>query len=112
MGKSSDTLTKAEIAGAINRDLGLSQTGSLAIIEAIMEKMGSAMERGENVKITGFGTFLVRDKDARMGRNPKTGEEAPISPRRVLMFRASQQLKDQIANGSGSQRLSNLTYGN
>ncbi|WP_159983026.1 MULTISPECIES: integration host factor subunit alpha [unclassified Novosphingobium] len=104
MGKSSHTLTKAEIAGAIHRALGISLTGSAAMVEAIMEKMGSALERGENVKITGFGTFLLRDKDARVGRNPKTGEEAPISPRRVLTFRASQQLKDQIANGSGSQR--------
>lgn len=104
MGKSSETLTKAEIAGAINRNLGISQTGSLAMVEAIMEKMGSALERGENVKISGFGTFLLRDKNARVGRNPKTGEEAPILPRRVLTFRASRQLKDQIANGGGSER--------
>jgi integration host factor subunit alpha len=103
LGKSSETLTKAEIAGAINRTLGLSQTGSLAMVEAIMEKMGSALERGENVKISGFGTFLLRDKNARVGRNPKTGEEAPIPPRRVLTFRASQQLKDQIADGGGSE---------
>lgn len=103
MGKSSDTLTKAEIAGAINRNLGISQTGSLAMVEAIMEKMGSALERGENVKISGFGTFLLRDKNARVGRNPKTGEEAPIPPRRVLTFRASRQLKDHIANGGGSE---------
>jgi len=103
LGKSSDTLTRGEIAGAINRKVGLSQTGSLAMVEAIMENMGSALERGENVKINGFGTFLLRDKNARVGRNPKTGEEAPIAARRVLTFRASQQLKDQIANGVGSE---------
>lgn len=103
MGKSSDTLTKAEIADAINRKLGLSQTGSLAMVEAIMEKIGSALELGENVKITGFGTFLLRDKGARVGRNPKTGDEALIAARRVLTFRAGQQLKDRVANGDGPE---------
>lgn len=99
MGKSSDTLTKAEIAGAINRKVGISQTTSLEIVQAILDAMGSAMEGGQNVKIAGFGTFLLRDKRARVGRNPKTGDEAPISARRVLAFRPSQGLKDQIAKG-------------
>lgn len=99
MGKSSDTLTKAEIAGAINRKVGISQTTSLEIVQAILDAMASAMEGGQNVKIAGFGTFLLRDKRARVGRNPKTGDEAPISARRVLTFRPSQGLKDQIAKG-------------
>ncbi|AXB80432.1 integration host factor subunit alpha [Novosphingobium sp. P6W] len=99
MGKSSDTLTKAEIAGAINCKVGISQTTSLEIVQAILDAMGSAMEGGQNVKIAGFGTFLLRDKRARVGRNPKTGDEAPISARRVLTFRPSQGLKDQIAKG-------------
>lgn len=102
MGMSSDTFTRAAIAGAINRTIGISQTESMAIVESVLETMGSALERGENVKIAGFGTFLLRDKGARIGRNPKTGEEAAIAPRRVLTFRASQQLKEQIANGAGS----------
>lgn len=92
-----ETLTRAEIADAINRKLGLSRTESLSMVESILSLMGEALERGENVKISGFGTFLLRDKSERIGRNPKTGVEVPITPRRVLTFRASQLLKDQIA---------------
>ena len=68
-------------------------------VEAILDHMGNALEKGENVKISGFGTFLLRDKAQRIGRNPKTGVEVPITPRRVLTFRASQMLKDRIAKG-------------
>ena len=67
------------------------------MVETILEEMTDALERGENVKISGFGTFLLRDKGERIGRNPKTGVEVPITPRRVLTFRASQMLKDRIA---------------
>ena len=67
------------------------------MVETILEEMTDALERGENVKISGFGTFLLRDKGERIGRNPKTGVEVPITPRRVLTFRASQMLKDSIA---------------
>lgn len=92
-----ETLTRAEIADAINRKLGLSRSESLAMVEAILDLMSDALARGENVKISGFGTFLLRDKSQRIGRNPKTGLEVPITPRRVLTFRASQMLKDRIA---------------
>ena len=91
-----DTLTRAEIAEAINRRLGLSRTESLAMVEAILRLMGDALAKGENVKVSGFGTFLLRDKSERVGRNPKTGVEVPITPRRVLTFRASQMLRDRI----------------
>lgn len=91
-----DTLTRAEIADAINRRLGLSRTESLAMVEAILRLMGDALSKGENVKVSGFGTFLLRDKSERVGRNPKTGVEVPITPRRVLTFRASQMLRDRI----------------
>ena len=67
------------------------------MVESILEHMSTALERGENVKISGFGTFLLRDKGERVGRNPKTGIEVPITPRRVMTFRASQLLKDRIA---------------
>lgn len=67
------------------------------MVESILEHMSTALERGENVKISGFGTFLLRDKGERVGRNPKTGIEVPITPRRVMTFRASQMLKDRIA---------------
>ncbi|MBN8484873.1 MAG: integration host factor subunit alpha [Sphingomonadales bacterium] len=93
------TLTRADLAEALNRKLGLSRSDSLSMVESILEHMSSALEQGENVKISGFGTFLLRDKAQRIGRNPKTGVEVPITPRRVLTFRASQMLKERIARG-------------
>lgn len=96
--RSMDTLTRAEIADAINRKLGLSRSESLAMVESILRLMTDALAKGENVKVSGFGTFLLRDKAERIGRNPKTGVEVPITPRRVLTFRASQMLKDGIAS--------------
>ena len=90
------TLTRADLAEAINRRLGLSRAESLGMVEAILDLMGDALAGGENVKISGFGTFLLRDKAERVGRNPKTGVEVPITPRRVLTFRASQMLKDRV----------------
>lgn len=98
--RSTETLTRAAIAEAIHRNLGLSRSESLAMVEAILQHMCEALARGENVKISGFGTFLLRDKGERIGRNPKTGVEVPITPRRVLTFRASQMLKDRIADRS------------
>src|SRR5690606_14130134 len=95
--RSIETLTRADIAEAINRQLGLSRSESLAMVEAILPHMTAALEPGENAKITGFVTLLLRDKAAPTGRNPKTGVEVPITPRRVLTFRASQLLKDRIA---------------
>jgi integration host factor subunit alpha len=67
------------------------------MVESILQHMTTALGKGENVKISGFGTFLLRDKGERVGRNPKTGVEVPITPRRVMTFRASQMLKDRIA---------------
>ena len=92
-----DTLTRAEIAEAMNRKLGLSRSESLTMVESILGHMSDALAKGDNLKISGFGTFLLRDKAQRIGRNPKTGVEVPITPRRVLTFRASQMLKDRIA---------------
>ncbi|MCZ8323442.1 MAG: integration host factor subunit alpha [Novosphingobium sp.] len=97
--RSMQTLTRADLAEAINRKVGLSRAESLSMVEAILDHMGDALEKGENVKISGFGTFLLRDKAQRIGRNPKTGVEVPITPRRVMTFRASQMLKDRIAKG-------------
>jgi len=65
-------------------------------VEAILTQMGDALAKGQNVKISGFGTFILRDKSQRIGRNPKTGVEVPISPRRVLTFRASQKMRERI----------------
>lgn len=98
--RSTETLTRAAIAEAIHKRLGLSRSESLAMVESILQHMCEALSRGENVKISGFGTFLLRDKGERVGRNPKTGVEVPITPRRVMTFRASQMLKDRIADRS------------
>lgn len=99
MMRSAGTLTRADLAETINRKMGLSRSESLDLVEALLEKMTGALEKGENVKISGFGSFVLRDKNERVGRNPKTGVEVPITPRRVLTFRASQLLKEQIAKG-------------
>ena len=90
------TLTRADLAEALNRKLGLSRYESLNMVESILDHMSDALEQGENVKISGFGTFLLRDKAERIGRNRKTGLEVPITPRRVMTFRASQMLKERI----------------
>ena len=97
MMRSMSTLTRADLAEAINRKLGLSRSESLDMVEAILGHMSNALAEGENVKISGFGTFLLRDKAERIGRNPKTGVEVPITPRRVMTFRASQMLKERVA---------------
>ena len=99
MMRSVGTLTRADLAEVINRKMGFSRAESLAMVETILDQMCDALADGENVKISGFGTFLLRDKNQRIGRNPKTGIEVPITPRRVLTFRASQILKDRIAKG-------------
>ena len=90
------TVTRADLTDAIYRSLGISRNESTMFVERILEEVAASLERGETVKISSFGTFTVRDKKMRMGRNPKTGEEVPITPRRVISFRASNVLKDQI----------------
>ena len=77
--------------------MGFSRAELLDLVESILRHMCDAMFEGENVKISGFGTFVLRDKNERVGRNPKTGVEVPITPRRVMTFRASQMLKERIA---------------
>ena len=94
--RSVGTLTRADLAEALNRRVGLSRADALDMVEGILRHMCMALSEGENVKISGFGTFILRDKAQRVGRNPKTGVEVPITPRRVLTFRASQMLKDRI----------------
>ena len=94
--RSVGTLTRADLAEALNRRAGLSRADALEMVEAILRHRCEALSNGENVKVSGFGTFILRDKAQRVGRNPKTGVEVPITPRRVLTFRASQMLKDRI----------------
>jgi integration host factor subunit alpha len=93
-----NTLTRADIAEMLNRQIGLSRSESATLVESLLGHIGSALEQGQNVKISGFGTFTLRDKRERVGRNPKTGIEVPISPRRVLTFRPSQTMRERIAD--------------
>jgi integration host factor subunit alpha len=90
------TLTRADLAEALHRQVGLSRADSAQFVEQILGHMCDALATGQNVKISGFGSFILRDKGARVGRNPKTGVEVPIAPRRVLTFRASQMMRDRI----------------
>ena len=95
------TLTRADLAETLNRHIGLSRSESATMVESILSKMCGALAEGENVKISGFGTFVLRDKNERVGRNPKTGEPAAINPRRVISFRASQIMKSRV-HGAGA----------
>ena len=90
------TLTRADLTEAVFTAVGLSRTDSAQMVEDMLEEVCGALSRGETVKLSSFGTFAVRQKSQRMGRNPKTGDEVPIAPRRVLVFRPSHVLKAQI----------------
>ncbi|MEN2786312.1 integration host factor subunit alpha [Sphingomonas qilianensis] len=96
---SAGTLTRADLAEALHHQVGLSRADSSKLVEDILGHMCESLSKGENVKISGFGTFVLRDKGERVGRNPKTGIEVPIAPRRVLTFRASQMMRDRIVSG-------------
>ncbi len=88
------TITRADLADALYQKLGLSRSESADIVDSVFEEMSDGLIDGENVKISGFGSFVLRDKKERIGRNPKTGVEVPITPRRVLVFKASHILKN------------------
>jgi integration host factor subunit alpha len=90
------TLTKAELADLLFEKVGLNKREAKDMVEAFFEEIRGALERGESVKLSGFGNFQLRDKPQRPGRNPKTGEEIPISARRVVTFHASQKLKAMV----------------
>lgn len=94
------TLTRMDLSEAVFREVGLSRNESAQLVEGVLEHVSDALVSGEQVKISSFGTFSVRNKSARIGRNPKTGEEVPINPRRVLTFRPSHLMKDRVAAGN------------
>ncbi len=94
-----NTITRADLTDAVYRSVGISRNESAAFVERVLEEVAASLENADTVKISSFGTFSVRDKKLRMGRNPKTGEEVPIEPRRVVTFRASHVLKDRINDG-------------
>jgi integration host factor subunit alpha len=90
------TLTRADLAEAVYQRLGLSRTESAALVELMLAEICSAVERGETVKLSSFGSFVVRSKGERVGRNPKTGVEVPITPRRVMVFKPSNVMRARI----------------
>ncbi|KAA5804730.1 integration host factor subunit alpha [Alkalicaulis satelles] len=92
----SKTLTRADLADAVHREVGLSRQESAQLVEAVLDEISNTLVAGESVKLSSFGSFVLRDKNGRVGRNPKTGEEVPIEPRRVLVFKPSQVLKDRV----------------
>ncbi len=96
-GLHSGTLTRADLSDIVHNRLGLSRAESAGVVEKVLHHMCHALSDGKNVKVSGFGTFILRDKGERVGRNPKTGIEVPIAPRRVMTFRASQIMRDRIA---------------
>lgn len=98
------TLTRADLSEAVHRQIGLSRTESAELVKSIIGAVADALITGERVKLSSFGTFLIRKKGGRVGRNPKTGEEVPITPRRVLVFRPSQVMKSRI-NHQGNEAL-------
>ena len=91
-----ETITRAQLGEAVYQEVGLSRNESAELLEAVLSQISDALARGETVKISSFGTFSVRQKGQRIGRNPKTGEEVPILPRKVLVFRPSQVLKNRV----------------
>ena len=94
------TLTRAHLGEAVYEEVGLSRNASNELVESVLNKISSTLVKGETVKVSSFGTFSVRSKGQRIGRNPKTGKEVPILPRRVLVFRPSQILKDKVNQSS------------
>ena len=96
-GMHASTLTRADLSDIVHNRLGVSRAESANMVERVLHNMCHALSKGKNVKISGFGTFILRDKGQRIGRNPKTGVEVPIAPRRVMTFRASQIMRDRIA---------------
>lgn len=93
---SGKTITRADLSEVVYQKVGLSRTESAALVELVLSELAESLARGENVKLSSFGSFIVRQKGERVGRNPKTGEEVPIEPRRVMVFKPSNILKQRI----------------
>jgi integration host factor subunit alpha len=96
-----NTLTRADLSEAVHRQIGLSRTESADLVKLVLDMVGDTLVSGETVKLSSFGTFMVRSKRERIGRNPKTGQEVPITPRRVLVFRPSQVMRNLINGMEG-----------
>lgn len=98
------TLTRMDLAEAVYQKVGLSRTESAELVELVLDMIADRVVQGDSVKLSSFGSFVVRHKNERIGRNPKTGEEVPITPRRVMVFKPSHVLKDAVLSGHMAQR--------
>ncbi|GAK44102.1 integration host factor subunit alpha [Tepidicaulis marinus] len=98
------TVTRAQLSESVYQEVGLSRNESADLVESVLQEVSDCLARGETVKLSSFGSFSVRQKGGRMGRNPKTGEEVPIKPRRVLVFRPSHVLKERINKAMSAMR--------
>ena len=94
------TVTRAELSEAVYQQVGLSRTESAALVEMVLDEIAACLANGETVKLSSFGSFVVRPKGQRIGRNPKSGQEVPIPPRKVLVFKPSAILKTRMNNGA------------
>jgi integration host factor subunit alpha len=101
---SGKTITRADLSEVVYQKVGLSRTESAALVELVLSELADSLARGENVKLSSFGSFIVRQKGERVGRNPKTGEEVPIEPRRVMVFKPSNILKQRINGRSDAKK--------
>jgi integration host factor subunit alpha len=101
---SGKTITRADLSEVVYQKVGLSRTESAALVELVLTELADSLARGENVKLSSFGSFIVRQKGERVGRNPKTGEEVPIEPRRVMVFKPSNILKQRINGRSDAKK--------
>ena len=100
--KTGKTVTRADLAEVVYQRVGLSRMESADLVQSMLEEIGEAAERGERVKLSGFGSFVIRSKGERMGRNPKTRVETPILPRRVMTFKPSPVLKAKVNGKPGA----------
>jgi integration host factor, alpha subunit len=100
-----NTLTRAQLSEAVYKEVGLSRNESADLVESVLKEISDTLVKGQSVKISSFGSFYVRDKRERIGRNPKTGVEVPITPRRVLVFRPSDSLRNKVNNNASSKPL-------
>jgi integration host factor subunit alpha len=106
MPRAGKSVTRVELCDAVYRKVGLSRSESSALVGLVLTEISDSVARGETVKLSSFGTFTVRQKRERIGRNPKTGAEVPITPRRVVVFKASAIMKRQINGGRPSEQQS------
>lgn len=100
---SEKTITRTDLSEAVYQELGLSRIESAELVETFLNIISDRIVEGESVKLSSFGSFLVRSKNERVGRNPKTGEEVPITPRRVMVFKASNILKQAVLDGHANK---------